>query len=379
MKKILLLAIIIFELFAHSDHIQVNNMDSNNTNTQFDYGGYVNLSYRTDDLYPNGVENSYSYENHGEKDKLFAEHVGLYFNYMEDFYKISSEFNHHYDADVTFNELIEKLNILFYNQNYSLKIGRDYNNLSLINKQPWGYGFISMPLSIDSFFGQTHIGDGLFFDVTNDSLSIGFDILQDKFTNSLRMNARTIFAYQDYDFYAYIHKREGSEFLNDTTSSTHSHSHGSVSCNDISNITTEDICITTDDQRVFGFGFKTDIQEYQFLTEYSNYKSKNSLNNSNYKINNDVKIQSTFLQIKSQNQIINYGLRAEYFWFDTLLKGSGANVIAEKLGKENSTENMQYLYTANLNYTFLKIQNIALEYKKSNENESISLNLSFGF
>ena len=97
------------------------------------------------------------------------------------------------------------------------------------------------------------------------------------------------------------------------------------------------------------------------------------------KLDNNVKIQSTFIQIKSQNQIINYGLRAEYFWFDTLLKGSGANAIAEKLGKENNTENMHYLYTANLNYTFLKMQNIALEYKKSNENDSINLNLSFGF
>lgn len=76
---------------------------------------------------------------------------------------------------------------------------------------------------------------------------------------------------------------------------------------------------------------------------------------------------------------LNYGIRGEYFWFDKSIEGSGATTLAQLMGITQSDDNVDYLYTFNINYTFLKQDNIAIEYKKSNEDSAYLINLTLAF
>jgi len=371
MKKLTLFLLAQGLSFGHSLHIH----QPSDINVSTDFGGFAHISYRNSDLYPKGIEQGYGYENHGDVDKINIEHLGIYFNKKMGNVAVNLELNHHIGANWTPNELVEKANVVYFDGRYGITFGRDYNNISFVREKNWGYGFIQMPLAVDSLFDKTHSIDGIFGSYKMGGFSLKGDFGADQYGHKQRRTLRGSYLYENIELITYYQQRNTTKSRVDFSAVTHSHSHGS-GCD---GMTTNELCIENE-ATVFGVGAKVNFgNRYELLGEYLQYESKGGIETNQYIITHETIIQSAYLQLISTNERFNYGLRGEYFWYDTTLDGSGATAVATLMNLDDGNEAIKYLYTLNVNYNITTAQNIALEIKKSDLNTAVRVNYLLRF
>ncbi|HQS78536.1 MAG TPA: hypothetical protein PLC57_09435, partial [Sulfurovum sp.] len=357
--------------FGHTGKIR----QPEDANISSDFGAFANISYRDEDIYPKGIERAQGYEDHGSPGEVYIEHLGIYYTKKIEKINFNFELNHHAWAEWTLNELVEKANIGYYDENYGLELGRDYNNVSFMREMIWGYGFIQMPLAIDSFFDQTNVGDGVFASYKIDRFTFRGDYAADQYAHKLRKTIRASYEYDTIKLISYYQQRSPVKNRVDFSAITHSHTHGS-GCDQM---TQNELCMDNETS-VFGLGTKVKLNNsYELVGEYIQYKSEGDIETQQYKVSQNNTIHSTYLQLMSTNEKFNYGLRGEYFWYNTILDGPGATEVSSLMSLNTAIVPVNYLYTANINYYFTKSQKIAFEIKKSNQDLAMRLNYSLDF
>lgn len=373
MKKILLCGFLAISLFGHGD-IQHN--IQNNEEINYNYGFFFNAMYKSKDLYPNGITQAEGYENHGETDKIEIEHYGIFTNGNINNFVYDIEINRHIDSPRKSNEMIEKLSLGYEYNNFLLKAGRDYNDISFMDSKDWGYGFINMPLALDSFFNKALRADGVFAIYDNDRLRISGDSSNDIYDNKNRKTLKTSYDFGNIELISYLQKRDSFESKKDYSTTQHSHSHG-IEENGCNSLIGNEICVENE-SLVYGIGAKIEFDKFDILGEYINLKLDGDIKDSSYKIEHNTQVESSYLQIFTKNEEFNYGFRSEVFWFDKELIGSGANSIATKMGLSSKDERKQYLHTLGLNYKINNAQKIFVDNSHDgNKNFAIKFNYQF--
>lgn len=373
MKKILLSSLLSVSLFAHSD----TQHTTNNTTQNYNYGFFFNSMYKNKDLYPTGITQAQGYENHGETDKIELEHFGIFAYGDINNFLYNFEVNRHIDSPKKSNEMIETANIGYKHDNYSLKVGRDNNDISFMDSKEWGYGFINMPLAIDSFFNKTLRADGIFVAFDNDKLRVSGDLSKDIYDNKNRRTLKASYNFGNIEILSYVQNREEFESKNDYATVSHSHSHSLAS--DCSTLSSTEVC-TQNDALVYGAGAKVEFDKFEVMGEYLNLQSDGNIKDSQYKISHDTEVESAYLQVTSKNEKFNYGVRSEVFWFEKELVGSGATSIANKMGITSGSESEKYLHTLGMNYKIDNRQKVFMDNSYDGDSDfAVKFNYIFRF
>lgn len=393
MKKILLSSLLAISLFGHGD-IPHDNVVSNDKNSKnYNFGLFFNAIYKNKDLYPTGITQSEGYENHGETQKVELEHFGLFANGNINNYIFDIELNRHVDAEKELNEVIEKFSLGYNYNSYSLKVGRDYNDVSFIDSKEWGYGFINMPLAIDSFFNGTLRGDGAFLAYDNNELRLSSDFSKNIYDNKNKLTFKASYDFGNIELLSYVQAREkfySNKYYTTSTSSsgdstynpyaaTHTHSHGTTETNTSSSDSDMNELSIENKSLVYGIGSKVDLDKFEIIAEYLNLHSTGDIEDAIYLIEHDTRVESVYVQLTSKNEKFNYGLRSEVFWYDKSLYGSGASTVAEEMGISPIKEKEKYLHTLDVNYKIDDKQKIFMDNSYSNYQTAIKFNYLFRF
>jgi hypothetical protein len=351
--------LLLSQLFAHSvREVHEDEADADYTH----YGIFADAMYRSDDLYPHGVEGSAGYENHGVPDKVQLNHIGVY---LEGLYasrwRYGAEVNRHTDSPATFDGLVEKLYAGYGNEDGGIVAGREANNISFVREHPWGYGFAQMPLAVDSFFDGTYYGDGLFLDYRFDALKLAFDVTKDRFTKTLRSTFRAVYDADPFRVIAYAQLRERSEVRVNYAASTHTHTHGS-GCN---NLTENERCFERSNN-VFGLGGEAHYDALRLQGEYIFLDTQGDVYNNSYKVESHNRIHSLYAQGIYAFSALELGLRTEWFIFSNRYSGDGASKIAEDMATDHA-DDAQYLNTAMASYRFGHSHKVIVQGENSQE------------
>lgn len=375
MKKILLSSLLAISLFGHGEVLHNNQI---NEAKSYDYGFFFNTIYKNKDLYPSGITQAQGYENHGETDKIEVEHYGIFANGNINNFIYDIEINRHIDSPRKSNDMIEKLSFGYKYDELFLKAGRDYNEVSFIDSKDWGYGFINMPLALDSFFNKTLRADGVFAVYDNDKLRVSGDLSKDIYDNKNRKTLKASYDFGTLEVISYVQGREIFETKNDFSLAQHSHTHGTQDSG-CSSLTSSEVCFENE-SLVFGTGAKVEFEKFEILGEYLNLKSDGQIKDNRYKIEHDTQVESVYLQIFSKNEQFNYGFRSEIFWFDKELIGLGATSVASKMGLSSKDEREQYLHTLGVNYKIDNTQKVFMDNSYDGDSEfAIKFNYIFRF
>ena len=359
MRIFFLTILLLSQLFAHS--VREVHEDENRSDA-IHYGLFADVMYRSDDLYPYGIEGSAGYENHGVPDEVQLNHIGVYLEGVYDSrWRYGAEVNRHTDSPATFDGLVEKLYAGYGNDDGGIVAGREANYISFVREQPWGYGFAQMPLAVDSFFDGTYYGDGLFLDYRFDTLRLAFDVTKDRYTKTLRSTFRAAYETAPFRVIAYAQLRERSEVRVNYASSTDTHTHGS-GCE---NLTENERCY---DRRnnVFGLGVQAQQDALRLQGEYLFLETQGDVYNNRYKVKSHNRIHSLYAQGIYAFSALELGLRTEWFIFSNRYSGDGATQIAENVATEYS-DDTQYLNTAMASYRFWKSHKVILQGENSQE------------
>ncbi|CAA6812712.1 MAG: Unknown protein [uncultured Sulfurovum sp.] len=374
MQYFIFLILLSLSLFAHST-LDLSSEQKEGIN----YGVYSDIKYRDKDLYPRGIEGSLGYENHGTTKKAQFNHLGLYlFGDYEKNFIYGVEFNKHIDAEDSFDSYLEKAYVGYKtHHNNTLKLGRDYNNISFVNNKPYGYGFADMPLAIDSFLDGTYLGDGIFLEYANtDNMKSYLDVTQDKYNKNNRSTLKLEYNLKDTQLIAYLQYRKTAQLRFDYSATTHTHSHGNQNgCTNLSSL--NERCFERDN-KLLGLGFNHKIGVFDLQGEYLYLDSKGDVYNNQYKVENHNKINTLYLQGLTNYQKILLGYRSEWFMFDNHYNGGGATEITAPLVSQNANK-IQNLQTLMLGYKFNKNNKTSIELKQSQDDWAFGLNYNLFF
>lgn len=368
MKKIVLSLGIAIELFGHAGHIEMEE------NQSFAYGAFFNLSYRDTDLYPKGIEQANGFDNHGKPNEIVMEHIGGFVSGQVDKYVYNLEFNHHARMQWSGNNLVEKLYVGYKTDNELVKIGRDINHVSFVDTKDWGYGFIKMPLAVDSFFDKTLFGDGLFMTYTSNSFKVSTDYMNEMYTHKGRKTLKASYDFGDVQIISYVQQRDKVQSREDFSSAIHTHTHG-AGCDNLSG---SEMCVGNEGW-LYGLGSQVTLDGYEIVGEYLSLQNSGDVRDNNYKVDHTTNVKSAYLQILSKNEKFNYGVRSEVFWYDKKLSGSGASIIANEMNIASGDENSKYLHTLNISYTIDPYQKVFFENSYSNNDNAVRVNYLFRF
>lgn len=374
MKKILLSSLLAISLFGHGD---MQHDNQTNEAKSYNYGFFFNSIYKNKDLYPNGITQADGYENHGETDKIEIEHFGIFAYGDINNFIYNFEVNKHIDTEKSSNNLIEKASVGYKHDGFFFKAGRDENDVSFIDSKDWGYGFINMPLALESFFNKELRADGYFIAFDNDKLRLSADLTQDIYDNKQRRTLKASYDFGNVELVSYVQNRESFDSKKDFATTQHSHTHGNA--NDCSSLSSTEVCIGND-ALVFGTGAKVEFEKFEVLGEYLNLQFDGDIKDNTYKIKHDTQVESAYAQITSKNEKFNYGFRSEIFWFEKELVGSGATSIATKMGISSKDEKEQYLHTIGLNYKIDNMQKVFVDNSYDGDKEfAFKVNYMFRF
>ncbi len=336
MKRVLITAGLLHgTLFAHSMTVPQTPERSH-----LNYGIYGDVMYRDRDLYPNGVEGSAGFENHGVADAVELNHIGAYLYGDYEGWLYGADINRHIDAPATFDGLVEKLYAGYGSDTMQLRAGRDSDPVSFVRSQPWGYGFATMPLGVDSFFDGTYFGDGLFADYDEGNWQLSADLMQDRYTQTLRATLRLGWQLSHHvTLDTYVQWRDTSEVRSDYSTSRHTHTHGS-GCDNLSSF---ERCIKRSNT-VAGLGAQGTFDAFSFLGEYMFLQGEGDVYSNRYKVESDVTLQTLYVQGIYTLKQLQLGLRSEGFVFSNRYDGAGATDVAE-LMRSGEDDEVQYLNT----------------------------------
>ncbi len=367
--RIFLSIFITVSLFAHST-VEKHKLNEELLN----YGIFTNMSYRDKDLYPKGIEGTVGYENHGKLKAGEINHIGFFAHgKYESNFLYGIEVNRHVDAPSTIDSYLEKFYVGYTNENYSAVIGRDYNNISFLKEQAWGYGFAQMPIAIESFVDSTYIGDGIFVDYKLDNFKTYLDMTKDKYNQIPRATLKIEYNFNLIKLISYLQLRNSSQMRVDyaTTKHTHANQNG---CN---NLSQNERCVERKNQ-VFGFGMNTKIKAFDIQSEYIHLDTQGSISDNHYKIDSHNKIDTLYLQMLTRYENILFGLRSEWFMFSNNYTGGGATEVATLLTSNNSS-NIQNLQTIMSGYEFNKYNKAIIQVEHSQDDWAVRLNYALTF
>jgi len=359
MRIFLLTALLVLRLFAHT--VSETPRDEHAADGMR-YGIFADALYRSDDLYPHGVEGSAGYEIHGVPGEAQLNHIGFYVNgTYASHWRYGVQVNRHYYSPATFDGLVEELYAGYGNKNGNVTVGRDANNISYVRQEPWGYGFAQMPIAVDSFFDGTYYGDGIFLDYRFDALKLAGDLTKDRYWGTPRATFRVAYEREPFSLIAYVQLRERSEIRVDYASTTHTHSHGN-GCN---NLTDNERCFDRSNQ-VLGLGGRSRSDSLRIQGEYIYLETQGDVYNNRYKVKSHNRIHSLYLQGIYGIGALDLGIRTEGFLFSNLYSGDGAAQIADDVATDHADE-LQYLNTFMIGYRLGRSNRMYLQSENSQD------------
>lgn len=369
--RFLLLILFNLSIFAHST-VEKHQLHEERLN----YGVFTNITYRDKDLYPQGIEGSVGYENHGKPKAGEINHIGLFANgKYESTFLYGVELNRHVDAPNTIDSYLEKLYVGYTHENYSVVAGREYNNISFVKEKAWGYGFAQMPIAIDSFVDSTYIGDGVFLDYKYNDFKAYLDITKDKYNQIPRTTMKIEYNLNAIKFISYLQLRNSSQMRVDYTTTQHTHTHANQ--NGCNNLTQNERCVERKNQ-IFGLGINTKIDMFDIQSEYIHLDTQGTISNNQYKIDSHNKIDTLYLQLLTKYKEIFFGLRSEWFMFSNNYTGGGATEVATILTTNNSST-IQNLQTIMSGYEFNKYNKVIIQAEHSQDDWAMRLTYALTF
>jgi hypothetical protein len=332
---------------------------------KWQFGGFADLQYRTDTLYPTGPSGTFGYELHGEEERVEAEHLGLFARGpLGDSFDAAVELNRHNGADATLNDFVERAYVRYTTERFSLRAGRMEYALSFVARQPWGYGFSQMPLGLETYARSALYGDGLSASYTSGNVRLDADILADQYSHVMRSTLKASGSFHalgaSHSVLAYAQYQDEEENLFDT-SPTHTHSHG-TGCDALS---PGQFCFDTQ-RTLLGAGYTFSYSGARFQTEWLKAFDRGTVRSSEYKVDRNGEHNALYAQLLYALDAFEGGARYERFWFTNEYDGGGAAELAAQIEGEGR-HSSESLTTLMLSYRLLKEHTFRIEYATDND------------
>lgn len=331
------------------------------------FGVFADLQYRTDSLYPAGPSGTFGYELHGKAKQIEAEHLGAFaYGPLSDSFDALIEINHHYGADLTVNELVERAFVAYTGGPFSLRAGRMEYPVSFVSEEPWGYGFSQMPIGLETYERNSLYGDGLTASLTFGSVKVDASVLSDQYSDATRTTLKASGSFHalgaSHTLIAYAQHQNEETNLYDTTP-THSHSH-STGCDALS---AGQFCFDTQ-RTLLGAGYSLSYSGASFQTEWIKAIDSGTVRSSEYQIDRSGENNALYAQLLYAHDSFEGGVRYEQFWFRNEYEGGGATELASQIEEEGSHSG-ESLTTLMLAYRFYKGNTFRIEYATDSDEE----------
>lgn len=357
MRVVMILIVMMGHLMAHGGAPH----DASGEKT-YRFGGFLDLQYRSDDLYPAGPKGSSGYELHGEPEKVEAEHIGLYMETLwADRWEGVLELNRHNVAEDTLDQTVERCFGGFREKSFRVRAGRQEQGVSFVSEKAWGYGFSQMPLGLESAFGSSFYGDGVSVRAGNEYVSIRWDTMRDMYTDAPRSGVKLkgMFELSPFraDLIGYYQRQGSSQQRKDTAAVQHSHTHGS-GCD---NLSSTELCFELE-RSVYGGGVALESEPLSIQAEWIVSDDEGTVQSSQYLIERNSQNHTLYLQGLFRVAQFELGVRRELFWYGDRYEGSGSTEIAEQLGLSDKKEAYELLDTAVVGYSLGEYGIVRLEW-----------------
>ena len=359
MRALALFSLLSATLYSHS-YVFLHHDANESKIYSHRYGAFVDLQYRSDDIYPNGFEGSSGYELHGTKEQIELEHAGLFYHgiYKEHWVGVV-ELNRHNGSDDTLNSWVERAYMGYDDRFVSLHVGRVSYGVSQVKKRIYGYGFSQMPLLLDSFFSGNYYGDGFALAFNVKGLYMSVDASSDSYSHygvySAKFGYEGVVASSEFALFGYINYQSSVSYKF-SSSANHNHSHAN-GCN---NLGSDELCYNLE-RRVYGVGASIDNSYISLLGEYLQNSESGDIISANYLVDKKSDLHGFYTQAIAKSQWVDAGLRFEGYWFDTTIDGAGANAIASKIYPDGAND-FDYLATAMVALKYAPYHTLRLEY-----------------